>query len=40
MSHLFATTELQKNVRVNFNAIGLKWKAQSIQFKKYFERMD
>ena len=33
MSHLFATTELQKNVRVNFNAIGLNGKPRVFDLK-------
>ena len=33
MSHLFATTELQKNVRVNLNAIGLNGKPRVFDLK-------
>ena len=33
MSHLFATTELQKNVRVNFNAIALNGKPRVFDLK-------
>ena len=33
MSHLFATTDLEKNVRVNINAIGLNGKPQVFDLK-------
>ena len=35
MSHLFATTDLEKNIRVNINAIGLNGKPQVFDLKKY-----
>ena len=34
MSHLFATTDLEKNIRVNINAIGLNGKPQVFDLKK------
>jgi topoisomerase-4 subunit A len=34
MSHLFSTTDLEKNVRVNMNAIGLNGKPQVFDLKR------
>ncbi len=37
MAHLFATTELEKNIRVNFNVIGLNGKPQVKPLKAMLE---
>ena len=34
MSHLFATTDLQKNVRVNLNVIGLSGRPKVFDLKE------
>ncbi|GIS75200.1 MAG: hypothetical protein CM1200mP12_09190 [Gammaproteobacteria bacterium] len=39
MNHLFATTDLQKNFRVNMNMIGLNGKPQVLDIKVNFKRM-